>query len=316
MTSKNFFWKRYKKMLEFQNCNLIPDEKTMFSFEAKKAIRVNPLKANEKEIRNKLKNNIRKHPFIKNAFTIEKQPGFSLSSMPEHLLGKFYMQELSSQLPALILNPNEKDVVLDMCSAPGSKTTQISELMNNKGTIVATDSSSERIKSLKSNLERMGVENVVVFRKDARFVNDLNIKFTKILLDAPCMGNYSIDKKWFEMHDFNAEIQRNASTQKKMIAAASKSLTKGGVLVYSTCSLEVEENEEIIDWALNNLNLKLEKIDLAKEFSKIYNAKENCFQGLARFNKQYSEELSKTLRIWPHLTRMSGFFIAKLVKIS
>ena len=180
-----------------------------------------------------------------------------------------------------------------MCAAPGSKTTQAAARMHNCGRIVAIDSNSPRLSALGNNLERCGVKNVVVYQKDAVFVADMGMKFDKILLDAPCSGNFMIDKDWFEKRT-TADIKSMSRVQKGLLAAAVKALNPEGMIVYSTCSLEPEEDEEVIEWALSNLPVKLAQIDL-----------EIGDEGLTAKTKLCR-------RFWPDKTGTQGFFIAKL----
>ena len=260
---------------------------------------------NEKHI-NRLKKQgvkLKKVDFLPHAYKYESE--FSLASTTEYALGHFYLQEAASLIPALILNPNKTDIVLDMCSAPGSKTSQLSQLMNNKGVIFAFDDSSGRLKALRSNLLRCGCKNVIVYTKDARFISDYNIKYDKILLDVPCSGNFAIDPEFFEKRTLFSFKDR-AILQKELLRAAHKVLKKGGNLIYSTCSLEPEENEEVIDWFLRKYeDISIEKIEIKIPKSS---------KGLIKvFGKDLNSELEKCMRIWPD-SGMQGFFVAKLVK--
>jgi NOL1/NOP2/sun family putative RNA methylase len=226
---------------------------------------------------------------------------FSLGSTPEYLMGYYYLQEAASMLPVLALSPSEKDLVLDMCAAPGSKTTQLSEVMGNRGEIIAVEKNPGRCESLKNNLERMGCANVTVLNDDVLNINSDEI-FDKILLDAPCSGNYAMDRDWFEKRNLPG-IERNAVRQKKLIEKAYSLLKKGGMLVYSTCSLEPEENEESVMFALS-LGLKLEDSGI-----KAVEPAVSGFDG-----KKFDRTMLLARRLWPHKTGTSGFFIAKLRK--
>lgn len=283
----NFFIHRYKKMGHIINPETI---------KLKQAIRINNLKINEKEIIKRLKNKeitINKVPFLKTGYYTDSD--FSIGSTEEYLLGFYYIQEAASQCVCEILDPNQNDLVLDMCAAPGSKTTHLSELMKNKGTIIALDNHSKRIKSLNNNIERMGCSNIIVYKKDAIYADDLCIQFDKVLLDAPCSGNFLLETDWFEKRKIE-DIKKNSVQQKKLISTAINVLKKNGILVYSTCSLEPEENEEIIEYALNNFNVELKEIQI-----KIGE------HGL-------TEKTRLCKRFWPEKTGTQGFFIAKLFK--
>lgn len=274
--------------------------------EIKEAFRVNILKINDKELIERL---------IKNKVKLEKirwlshgyyySAKFPLSTTTEHLLGYFYIQSPPSQLVAEILAPSENELVLDMCSAPGGKATHLAMLTKNKGKIVAVDKDNNRLTSLRNNIERLGITNIIVVKKDARYVSELGLKFDKVLLDAPCSGNFCSEENWFNKREIEHFII-NAKKQKRLLEEAYKVLNIGGILVYSTCSLEVEEDEEVIDWFIKKYSdMKLEKIEFGL-----------ASPGLTRFrDKKFSQELNKCLRFWPHKTGTEGFFIAKLRKI-
>ncbi len=260
--------------------------------ELPRSIRVNTLKISNEELAKRLSAKgvkLTKIPFVNNGYYTESR--FSLGATPEYLLGLYQMQEAASQLPAEVLNPTENDLVLDMCAAPGIKTTHLAQLMGNKGKIVALELKEERIPSIANNLERMGITNTTVYKLNGVDVKRLGLTFSKILLDAPCSGNYAADRDWFEKRDIEG-ITRNAGLQRELLEAAAGVLQDGGTLVYSTCSLEQEEDEENIRYAVENLGLRLESTGIAI--------------GDSIFDK--------TKRFWPHKTKTQGFFIAKLRK--
>lgn len=241
-------------------------------------IRSNSLKIGENKLRKRLeKKGIKLKKFQENGYEILRSK-VPIGATPEYLLGLYYIQEKASQYPALLLNPKPGEIVLDMAAAPGSKTTQLSQLMNNKGTIIALDIKSKRLNSLKNNLQRMGCANVIVYNKDARYVEDFNIKFDKVLLDAPCSGNFIIDEEFFNKITIEG-IKQRAKVQKQLISAGIEVLKVGGTIVYSSCSLEPEEDEEVIDYAI----------------------------------KEHKVKLVEMKRFWPPETQ--GFFTAKLKKI-
>jgi NOL1/NOP2/sun family putative RNA methylase len=263
------------------------------------------LKISEKELLSRLKTlgvKTTKVPFLKYGYYYESK--FSLASTSEYLQGYIYIQEAASQLPAQVLNPLPGENVLDMCASPGSKTTQIAQLMENKGLILCTDTDSRRLKSLRNNLERCDVANAILYKKDARFINDFGKKYDKILLDAPCSGNYVIEEKFFQEKNIHGIMERSRM-QKELLKAAVKSLNKGGLLVYSTCSLEPEEDEMNIDWLLQKYpELELEEtgIDIGDP-------------GLVEvFGKKLNSNINKTRRFWPEKTGTEGFYIAKIRK--
>lgn len=284
--------KRYAKLgVDFKQVNNV-----------KPTLRINTLKISKKALISRLKKKgvkLQDVLFLKHGFYFESD--FSLGATPEYLLGYYYLQEAASQLPPIVLDPKEGELVLDMAAAPGSKTTYLAQLMNNKGKIYACDSNSLRLRSLQNNLERLGVTNTIIFRRDARFIDDLDLSFDKILLDAPCSGNFCVNPNYYIQRTLQ-DINMMAEKQKQLVKTAFKLLKKEGVLVYSTCSLEPEENEMIVDYALS-LGFKLEDTGLNigdPGFSEVFGLK--------------LKDMSKTRRFWPHKHDTEGFFIAKLRK--
>ncbi len=235
-------------------------------------------------------------------------PG-ELGNAIEHILGYYYIQEISSMLPPIALDPKPGELVLDLFASPGSKTTQIASMMQNQGTLIANELKLDRIKILTSNLERCGVTNTIVSRKDAiAFCANLSKsslpKFDKILLDVPCSGEGTLrsSPKTFLMWNHKV-IEKLSRQQKKFFAFALRCLKLNGTLVYSTCTHAPEENEEIIDFALKNFPVKLETLALPIK----------CRQGITEWNtQQFSNELKKTCRIYPQDNDSEGFFVAKL----
>jgi 16S rRNA C967 or C1407 C5-methylase (RsmB/RsmF family) len=160
------------------------------------------------------------------------------------------------------------------------------------------------LESLRNNIERLGIKNTVLYKKDARFVSDLGLKFDKILLDASCSGNFADEENWFQIKSLEG-IKERARLQRELLKAAVKVLKEDGTLVYSTCTLEPEENEMNINWLLNkydNLNTEPVNISIGDD-------------GLTKvFGEKLNSEIKKCKRFWPHKTGTQGFFIAKIVK--
>ncbi len=271
----------------------------------RRSLRINALKIKEDELKKRLlKNEIKleKIPFVKNGYFYEAK--FSLGSTPEYLQGYYYLQEAASQIPAEELDPLEGDIVLDMAASPGSKTTQLAQLMNNKGVIVALDTEKKRLQSLQNNLERLSATNTIIIKKDARHVLDLGVKFDRILLDAPCSGNFCVEPNYFAIRTLN-DLHQRSKLQKELLGAAIKVLKPGGTIVYSTCSLEPEEDEMVIEWALVN-HADIELVELKTKIGE---------SGATNiFGKELRADVSKTRKFWPHKTGTEGFFIAKLKK--
>lgn len=271
----------------------------------KKTIRINTLKIGETELVSRLKKKgikLKKVPYLDLGY--EYESSISLPSTPEYLQGYFYIQEAASQIPAQELDPKPNDVVLDMAASPGSKTTQMAQMMKNKGVLVAIDIDNQRMNKLKNNLERLSITNTVLFMMDGRKISKLKKQFDKILLDAPCSGNYCIEKD-FLMKRKKKDFQNRSWLQKELLEEAYKNLKPGGTLVYSTCSLEPEEDELVINWFINKFkDMKLQNLKINIGEEGIINP----------FSKELSKEITKTRRFWPQKTGTQGFFIAKLIK--
>ncbi len=247
-----------------------------------------------------------------NKILIDLEPG-ELGRSIEHLLGYYYVQELASMLSIIALKPKPHELILDLCASPGSKTSQMASQMNNTGTIIANDINIQRIQILASNLERCGVTNVILTREDGiqlceKFKSQ-NIKFDKILLDAPCSGEGTMrgSPKTCLMWNPNT-IKSLSKLQKKLFKNAFEILKNNGEIVYSTCTHAPEENEEVVDFALKEFSdrIKIEKINLPVK----------CRDGIASWeNEKYNEKVKLSCRIYPQDNNTEGFFIAKFKKL-
>ncbi|MFQ5532124.1 MAG: NOL1/NOP2/sun family putative RNA methylase, partial [Candidatus Nanoarchaeia archaeon] len=230
----------------------------------------------------------------------------------EHLLGYYYIQELASMLPVIALNPKPGETILDLCSAPGSKTTQLASYMNNTGTIIANEVSLGRIKILASNLERCGVTNTIITKKDGsalcKRLKQQAIQFDKILVDAPCSGEGTLrsSPKTYIMWNPKA-IKAVCKIQKSLLANAIKILKPNREIIYSTCTHAPEENEGVIDFILKNFNnIKIEKIKLPIKTR----------EGISSFdNESYHQSVKLAHRIYPHDANTEGFFIVKIREV-
>jgi tRNA (cytosine49-C5)-methyltransferase len=240
------------------------------------------------------------------------KPG-ELGNLREHLLGYYYVQEISSMLPMMVLQPKPGEIILDLCASPGSKTTQAAAMMENSGTIIANEISMGRIGILNSNLERCGVMNAIVTRKEGvAFCNTIlkksKLRFDKILVDAPCSGEGTLRKspKTFLMWNPNM-IKKIAGVQRKLAESAFRLLKVGGEMIYSTCTLAPEEDEMIVDHLIKTFDVEVEQIKLPLKF--------RC--GVCEWEgKELSGEVEKCLRLYPQDNDTDGFFVAKLKKLS
>ncbi|XP_013393927.1 25S rRNA (cytosine-C(5))-methyltransferase nop2 [Lingula anatina] len=234
-----------------------------------------------------------------------------VGATPEYLAGHYMIQGASSFLPVMALAPQVNERVLDMAAAPGGKTTYIAALMKNTGTLFANDPSAERAKAIVGNIHRMGISNTIVCTHDGRKFPEIITGFDRVLLDAPCSGTGVIAKDpAVKASKDEKDIQRCSHIQKQLILAAidccdAKSKT-GGYITYSTCSILVEENEWVIDFALKKRNVKL--VPTGLDFGR---------EGFTQFKQhRFHPTMKLTRRFYPHTHNLDGFFVAKLKKFS
>ena len=275
--------------------------------ERNSTLRANNIKTTIQELMRNLKeNNIKfeRVEWYKDALVIKNAKEKQIESLEAYQKGLLYLQSLSSMIPPIILNPKPGEKVLDLTSAPGSKTTQMASMMENKGYILANELDKLRCERLKYNIEKQGAKIVEVINQRGEKVGENHREeFDKVLLDAPCSGegrflgnNVSTYRNWSVRN-----VMQLAKLQKKLLKSAYEALKVNGIMVYSTCTLNKEENEKILDWAINNLNLKL--IDINIDIK-------GKMQG---FNENLDESIKKAIRILP-TKKEEGFFIAKLRK--
>ncbi|KAL7060200.1 hypothetical protein AAHC03_09835 [Spirometra sp. Aus1] len=228
-----------------------------------------------------------------------------LGATPEYLAGHYILQGACSMLPVMALAPKPGERILDLCAAPGGKTTYIAQLMKNTGCLFANDVSAERAKALLGNCHRMGVINTVVCVEDGRKFHHIMSGFDRVLLDAPCSGTGVIAKDpSVKAHRTDEDIKKCVLLQKQLLIAAIDACKVGGYIVYSTCSIMVSENEGVVDYALRKRKVQLEDTNLfgEKGFKK--------FKGL-----HFSPKMDLARRFYPHKHNVDGFFVAKLKRI-
>ena len=261
-------------------------------------IRINTIKTTKEEIIEILnKNNIKYQTisWFDNALIILNRDENELKELDIYKDGKIYYQSLSSQIPPLILDPKDNETILDMTAAPGGKTTELAALSNNKVFITATEKSKIRYDRLKYNIEKQGAKKVTILKEDATNLDDF-FKFDKILLDAPCSGSGTIIKDNDNSYLTEEFIERITNTQKRLIDKAIELLKQNGELVYSTCSILKEEDDEIIKYVLEKYpDLELMPISI-KDLPLI----EDTIKG--------------TIKIVP-TKYYEGFFIAKIKRM-
>ncbi|CRH00165.1 RNA methyltransferase, putative [Plasmodium relictum] len=231
----------------------------------------------------------------------------NVGSLNEYLYGYYMIQSSSSFIPVLELNIQENDLVLDMCAAPGGKCTFICAIKKNKGVVYANDINKFRCKAIEAQASRMGINNLIITCIDALKIHKhLTFQFDKILLDAPCSGTGVVNKNKSARRKSIKEIRELAQKQRKLLNNAINLLKNGGIIVYSTCSITVEENEQVINYILKKRDVNLLPIDINIGDPGITHYKK----------KQFSSKISLCKRIYLHKHNHDNFFVAKLIKRS
>lgn len=237
-----------------------------FGKNRKLTLRINKLKTtveNVKKVLTDLNIKFSEVSWSEDALIIEGTTKQEILELEIYINGEIYLQSLSSMIPALILNPQANENILDMAAAPGGKTTQMSAISNNLALITACEKNKIRAERLKYNIQKQGANRVNVLVEDSRKLDD-NFSFDKILLDAPCSGSGTINIFDEKLNKYFTKelVDRSIKTQKELLQKAIKVLKKGGEMVYSTCSILKQENEENIEKFLKNNQLEIVPIDI------------------------------------------------------
>ncbi|KAF2747704.1 NOL1/NOP2/sun family putative RNA met [Sporormia fimetaria CBS 119925] len=310
----------YSEFLADKLLNLFPPREAFAFFEANETprpivIRTNTLRTHRRELAQSLINRgVQLEPIGKwskvGLQIFESQ--VPLGATPEYLAGHYILQAASSFLPVMALAPQENERVLDMAAAPGGKTTHIAALMKNTGCVFANDANKDRAKGLIGNIHRLGCKNTIVCNYSALEFPKVMGGFDRVLLDAPCSGTGVIAKDAsIKTNKTEADLIKLPHLQKQLILAAIDSVDHasktGGYIVYSTCSVTVEENEQVVQYALNKRpNVKL--VETGLTFGK---------EGFTRYmGKIFHPSVKMTRRYYPHAYNVDGFFVAKFKKIA
>ena len=287
----------YDMLLEQYGNNITNKIIEGYSNKRKVTLRVNTIKSNKDKIKEDLKKaNIKfsEVDWYNDALIIENVRENEIKKLDIYENGEIYLQSLSSMLPPIILEPKPNENILDMAAAPGGKTTQIAALSNNETMITACEKNKIRAERLRYNLEKQGARRVNVMLEDARKIDDF-FSFDKILLDAPCSGSGTID-----INNINITkelINRSAKTQEELLKKALKILKKGRMMVYSTCSILYQENENILKKVLEKANVEIIPID------------QTIFKDIPLL----PVEIDGTICVCPN-ELYEGFFVAKIIK--
>lgn len=310
----------YSSFLAEKLFSLFPPQEALQFFDANETprpmvIRTNTLRTHRRDLA---------HSLINRGVTLEPVGKWSkvglqifesqvpLGATPEYLAGHYILQAASSFLPVMALAPQEHERVLDMAAAPGGKTTHLAALMRNTGVIFSNDSNKDRAKGLIGNIHRLGVKNTVVCNYSALEFPKVMGGFDRVLLDAPCSGTGVIAKDAsVKTNKTEADFLRLPHLQKQLLLAAVDSVDHasktGGYIVYSTCSVTVEENEQVVQYVLNKRpNVKLVPTGLV--FGN---------PGFTKYqSKRFNQSMKETRRYYPHAYNVDGFFVAKFKKVA
>ena len=236
-----------------------------------------------------------------------------VGATPEYLAGHYMVQSAASLLPVVALAPQPGEIVVDMAAAPGGKTTYIGQMMENKGAIYANDFKADRCRSLTANIHRLGITNAVVTCMDGRKLVGTIPMADRVLLDAPCSGSGIISRDpSIKVKRGRKEFQECAILQKELLTTAidlvDANSKTGGYIVYSTCSVSIEENEMVIDALLKKRNVKVVPLDDNIAFG---------VKGYTKFRQhRFHPSIANARRYYPHVHNLDGFFVCKLKKVS
>lgn len=273
-----------------------------YSQTRKTTLRVNRLKTDVNTVKSILEENNIKYTEVSwnmDALIIENANEEDLQKLSIYNEGNVYLQSLSSMIPPIVVSPKEKESILDMAAAPGGKTTQMFSMSNGQAMITACEKNKIRAERLKYNLEKQGATRVTVMVQDARNLDDF-FSFDKILLDAPCSGSGTInsDDKNLSKYFTKELVDRSVKTQKDLLKKAIKITKKNGEIIYSTCSILKEENENVLKEVLKTGNVEIVPID-KREFGEI---------------PLLPVDIEGTICVCPDVLH-EGFFVAKLKRV-
>ena len=238
---------------------------TGFIEEKPVTLRVNTIKSNAEKVKIELEKNNIEYEIVewnKSAFIIKNVKEDEIRKLDIYNNGEIYLQSLSSMIPAIIIDPKERENILDMTAAPGGKTSQMAAIANNKVFLTACEKNKIRLDRLQYNMQKQGVKNINIMQEDSRKLSNY-FSFDKILLDAPCSGSGT--ENVFNSNFTEELIKRSCKTQEELLTKALSILKHGGEMVYSTCSILKEENEEILNKVLKKFKAQIVPIQIPKE---------------------------------------------------
>lgn len=291
---------------------LLPEEEYTAFLESydsspRKGIRANPLKISREDLEKRLPQEFEAHEIAWCPTGLYIDSDSRPGKQPEYYTGLYYPQEPSAMIPAQAIQVEPGDIVLDLCAAPGGKSTQLAGKLQGHGTLILNEIVGKRVGVLAQNVERMGIENAVILNENSSRLKEIfPQKFDKILVDAPCSGEgmFRKDEKVIEEWDNNKPVACSI-TQKQILEDVDVMLKPGGELVYSTCTFAPEENEQVAEWLVDRgyelLPIEIEGIET---------------NGRPEYTLEDLKDVEKTIRVWPHHSEGEGHFIARFRKSS
>lgn len=288
----------YEQLLEQYGIEFTNKILEGYSSTRKVTFRINRLKTTKEKIKQELDNlkiNYEEVSWYDDAFIINDLNESDIRKLDIYNNGEIYLQSLSSMLPVLVLNPKEKESILDMASAPGGKTTQIASLTNDTALITATEKNKIRLERLKYNIKKQGVNKIAILNEDASKLDEF-FSFDKILLDAPCSGSGTINVNNININE--KLIEESTKIQYQLLKKAISILKSGHEMIYSTCSILKKENEENVNKILRECKVELIPIE------------DDIFKNIP----QLPSGIEGTICVCP-TNLFEGFFIAKLRKV-
>ncbi|RLG10471.1 RsmB/NOP family class I SAM-dependent RNA methyltransferase [Candidatus Pacearchaeota archaeon] len=298
--------------------NLIPDYKKFLSYlktPMPQYFRINTLKVSNKEEQKHLLNILKEKGVIFEEvkeisyfYRVINNEEISLGNLEEYSLGLIHSMTLSSSLPVIALDPKPGELILDMCAAPGGKTGLIAMVTHDKAIIVSNDKRLDRLTALVSNIKRLGITCVITTRyRGEQF--PFGIPFNKILVDAPCTGEgrYRVGLEGEILYQKGSGRANLPSIQKGLLVRAFDLVEPGGIIVYSTCTINPKENEEVVDYLLRKRQAEIIDWESPLPFH----------PGLIEWEgKPYHPSLKLTKRYYTHEVQAVGFFVAKIRRVN
>ncbi len=317
-TLPEVFKKRVMKMMDNEYADFVKS----LCIEPKKALRLNPLKSREEDLE-KTDFSLQRIEWEENGYIYSDKDEPGKSSL--HMAGMYYIQEPSAMAPVTYLNPQKGDRVLDLCAAPGGKSTQIAGKLGGEGILISNEINAKRAKILAENIERLGIRNAMVLNETPQHLSErFEGWFDKILVDAPCSGEGMFRKNAEAISEWSPEnVELCADRQDEILDYAEKMLAPNGIIVYSTCTFAPDEDEGTIyrfllrhrDYHLLDTHLYSGMDHGVKDFAKWKTSDESTWTYTNKFeDEDIADSLTKCIRLWPHHLDGEGHFLAILKK--